>query len=286
MSVQINKITMRKGVRSTAQRMTGYAFILCLHFIFVVGLFMNPDRYDFLVLGIFYLISGMIGVNAGLHRYFSHRAFKTSRIFQFILGLLGCLTLTDPISFAGKHRLHHRYTDTQNDVHGPHFGFWQSWFGSLVDHGYSKTELRAQVKDLTKFPELMLLHRYSLYPAILTGALIWILGGFCMFAVGYIASVIVFMHLAGATNYFCHKYGYRRFESRDTSTNNIWVNLITMGEGWHNNHHAYKSSANLGFVWWEWDPAYYSIQLLSLLGLVQNVKTFPDRVKHNSKSIK
>ncbi|MCB1317087.1 MAG: acyl-CoA desaturase, partial [Leptospiraceae bacterium] len=256
-----------------------YTVIAALHVIVVLGILSGVEARDWIMLVAVYLACGMVGVNAGLHRYFSHRAFRTSRVFQFILGWLGAVTMTDPISFAGKHRIHHRYSDTERDVHGPRFGFWQSWFGSLVDHGYTKTELQARVKDLTGFPELMLLHRVPLLATATTGALIWWLGGFSMFAVGYVLALLIFINLAGATNYFCHKYGSRRYNTDDTSTNNMWVNLITMGEGWHHNHHYYQASANCGFFWYEWDPTYWSIRLLAILHIVWDVKTVPLRVR-------
>jgi stearoyl-CoA desaturase (delta-9 desaturase) len=220
-----------------------------------------------------------LAVPLALHRYFAHRSFKTSRCFQFVLGVIACTTFTDPIWFSGKHRIHHASTDTDEDVHSPKGGFWHCWFGHLVDDGCSVAELHAHTKDLMRFRELIWLHQYFYIPGVLLGMCTYAVGGFSMFAIGFCLSRIVEIHSASAVNYICHRWGTRRFETEDESTNSRWLAWLTLGEGWHNNHHYYPAAARAGFFSGEIDFIYRGIQFLEWLGLVWDVREVPSSIK-------
>jgi stearoyl-CoA desaturase (delta-9 desaturase) len=219
----------------------------------------------------------MFGITAGYHRYFSHRAFKTSRAFQFLLALLGVTaTQKGPIWWSATHRHHHKHSDQEDDVHSPERrGFWYShvfWWLNR-DHENANTSL---VPDLTRYPELRWLDKYHLVgPAILLAAT-WAIGGLDGALWGYVVSTCVLIHATFTINSLAHVFGSRRYATTDTSRNNVFLALLTMGEGWHNNHHHYMSSARQGFFWWEVDVSYYIIRVLEKIGLVWDVRGVPE----------
>jgi stearoyl-CoA desaturase (delta-9 desaturase) len=270
-----------RPTRSRPEILGSTAFLLALHAIPVVALFAGTTQADWLALVAFYLW-GAFGMGIGLHRYFAHAAFDTSRAFQFFLALSAASTFTDPIAFAGKHRLHHKYSDTEEDVHSPGLGWWFCWFGHYVDEGYPQEEVDAMARDLARYPEMRWLRRYFLVPGGVIAALTWLLGGFSMFAIGFCLSRVLIIHASSAVNYFCHRLGTRRYATRDLSTNNIFVALLTFGEGWHNNHHHYPAAARAGFYWWEVDAFYYLIRLLAAAGIVWNVREVPVSVRQTA----
>lgn len=231
----------------------------------------GTNTTDWLLFAIIYPIQS-IGVGISLHRYFAHRAFRTSRWFQFVLALSAASVFGDAVRFAGKHRLHHRFSDTTNDTHTPLKGFWSCWYGSLLDNGYTDAELCAVARDLEKYPELMLLHRYWMMPGLFLCAVAFLVGGLSGVAIGVLLGSAILITQSGAVNYFCHKSGTRRFETKDRSTNNVLLALLAWGEGWHNNHHHYPASARAGFRWWEIDMYYWVIALFEKLGLIWDVR--------------
>ena len=237
----------------------------------IAVLFTGTNSTDWLIFAIVYPIQCM-GVGVSLHRYFAHRSFKTSRWFQFVLALMASSVFGDPVRFTGKHRLHHRFSDTTNDTHTPLKGFWSCWYGSLVDNGYSDDELCETARDLQKFPEMMLLHRFWLAPGLLLCLLVFSIGGLSSVAIGVLLGSALLMNQASAVNYFCHKYGQRRYDTPDQSTNNVMIAILSFGEGWHNNHHHYPSTARAGFFWWEIDFYYMAIWMFEKLGLVWDVR--------------
>ena len=269
---------MRAPARSRAERLRGYAFIGTIHLLPLIAIVRGTNARVWIAFAALYVILSM-SVGVGLHRYFAHRSFKTSRPFQFLLGIGATLSFTDPIAFTGKHRLHHRYSDTEEDVHTPLQGFLRCWFGSVVDEGYTDDQVMARARDLTQFPELRLLHRFYYVPGLLLSAVILALAGFTYFAVSYVGAIALLLNLTSSVNYFCHIYGSRPYETRDDSRNNFWVALVSFGEGWHNNHHYYPNSARAGFEWWQFDPVYWVIRLLQALGIVWQVRDVPERVR-------
>jgi stearoyl-CoA desaturase (Delta-9 desaturase) len=252
----------------------GIVSMLTLHVIPAVAVVQGTSARDWLGCAGLYL-TFVVGGGMGLHRYFAHRAFRTTRAFQFALALLGSTAFTEPIGFAGKHRLHHRHSDTTQDVHAPQQGFWYCWFGSLFERPERATDIERMTADLMRYPELVWLHRWPYVPALMLGGMIWWMGGFSQFAIGFVLSRLLILHAVSAVNYFCHRSGQRPFATRDRSTNNLLIALLTFGEGWHNNHHRFPRAARAGVRWWELDPIYYAIRLCAAMGLVWGVRDVP-----------
>ena len=249
-------------------------FLITLHAIPAAAIIRGTSSSDWIACVMSYVVIAM-STGVGLHRYFAHRAFRTSRVFQCFLAVLACTSFVDPIGFAGKHRLHHRHADRDADVHSPRQGFWYCWLGSLIDDGYSDREILSMASDWRRFPELMWLHHWFWIPAVALGGVTWWIGGFSMFAMCFCLSRVLLLHLISTVNFFCHFAGTRRFATADASTNNMVVALLTFGEGWHNNHHRHPRSARAGLRWWEIDPVWYVIKLLAWIGLVWNVREAP-----------
>jgi len=211
----------------------------------------------------------MFGITAGYHRYFAHRSFKTSRQFAFVLAFLAQSSAQRGILWwAGNHRQHHRFSDTDDDVHSPvRHGFWHAHFGWFFTDGHRRTDLTA-VPDLTHCPELVWLDRHPYLPAVLTGLLVWILARWSGLVVGFLWSTVALWHATFSINSLAHLAGRQRYVTGDQSRNNLWLALLTFGEGWHNNHHHYQSAARQGFLWYEIDISYFALKALAATGLV------------------
>jgi stearoyl-CoA desaturase (delta-9 desaturase) len=221
----------------------------------------------------------MFGVTAGYHRYFSHRSFKTSRVGQFLLAFLAQTSAQRGVLWwAATHRHHHRYSDTVEDVHSPrHHGFWYSHLGWIFTKRHAKVDY-AQIPDLARYPELRFLDRHQYFPAAVLGVLVWLWLGWTGLVVGFLWSTVALYHGTFAINSLAHQSGSQRYITGDDSRNNWWLALITMGEGWHNNHHAYQSSARQGFRWWEVDFTYYLLKALAWTGVVRELRAPPAEV--------
>jgi stearoyl-CoA desaturase (Delta-9 desaturase) len=224
----------------------------------------------------------IFGIGAGYHRYFSHRAYSTSRAFQFVLALLSQSTAQKSVLWwAAKHRHHHLHSDTEQDIHSPrHQGFFYSHVGWIFAHRHDTTDL-AKVADFARYPELAWLHRFELAPAIALGVLCWLIGGWPGLVVGFFWSTVLVYHATFCINSLAHVHGRQSYVTGDDSRNNWLLAVITMGEGWHNNHHAYQSSVRQGFRCWQVDPTFYILKGLSWLRLVWGLKTPPEAVLRN-----
>ncbi len=218
----------------------------------------------------------MFGITAGYHRYFAHRSFKTSRAFAFVLAFVAQSSAQRGILWwAGNHRQHHRFSDTDGDVHSPvRQGFWHAHFGWFFTDQHRATDLAA-VPDLAQYPELVWLDRHPYLPAVLTGLLVWLVAGWSGLVVGFLWSTVVLWHATFSINSLAHLFGRRRYVTGDQSRNNLWLALITFGEGWHNNHHHYQSAARQGFHWYEIDISYYVLKALAAAGLVWQLHSPP-----------
>ncbi len=226
---------------------------------------------------LFYYVR-MAGTTIAYHRYFSHRTFKTSRAFQFILAFWAETSAQKGILWwAAHHRDHHKYSDQQGDIHSPLRGFWWSHMGWILCAKYGETKT-ANIKDFAKYPELRWLDRHYLVPPTLLAVAIFAIGGLPALVWGFFVSTVALWHGTFLVNSLNHVWGSVRYESQDLSRNNGLIALLTMGEGWHNNHHHYQSSANQGFFWWEYDFSYYLIRLFQAVGLVHDVRTPPKHI--------
>jgi stearoyl-CoA desaturase (delta-9 desaturase) len=189
-----------------------------------------------------------------------------------------------PLWWAAHHRLHHKYSDTEPDVHSPVvYTFWQSHVGWLFDKKNDPTHWQI-IPDWMKVPELVWLNRLHWIPGIVLGAACWAVSylvtgsGWGGLTVGFLLSTILLYHGTFMINSLAHVLGSRRYETTDDSRNNFALALITLGEGWHNNHHHYQSAARQGFFWWEVDVSYYTLKALSWVGLVWDLRQPPQRL--------
>jgi stearoyl-CoA desaturase (delta-9 desaturase) len=228
----------------------------------------------------------MFGVTAGYHRYFSHRSYATGRVFQFILALIAQSSAQRSVLWwAAKHRHHHLYSDTVRDVHSPrHTGFLYSHVGWIFARRHDATDL-GRVADFARYPELAWLQRFEILPAFILAIACLLIAGWPGLVVGFFWSTVLVYHGTFMINSLAHVRGSRRYVTGDDSRNNPLLALITMGEGWHNNHHACPSSARQGFRWWEVDMTYYLLRLLALVGIVRELKAPPARVLSNEQQL-
>lgn len=231
----------------------------------------------------------VFALTAFYHRYFSHRAFKTSRTVQFLGALLGnAAAQRGPIWWAAHHRHHHRASDKPDDIHSPHQdGFlWSHMLWFMTRRNY-QTDGRL-VKDLLRFPELRWIDRNDFVVPLLLAlgmyGLGWLLqiyapqlktNGPQMLVWGFVISTVALYHVTFSINSLAHQFGTQPYQTNDDSRNNFWLALLTFGEGWHNNHHHFPNSARQGFRWWEIDISFYVLYLLSCLGLVWDLKPAP-----------
>ncbi len=238
----------------------------------------HPTVRDLVLAGALY-VARMAAVTGGYHRYFSHRSFQTSRAFQFVLALFaGTAVQKGPLWWAATHRHHHRYSDQPEDVHSPtQRGFWYAHMGWVFAPRFEQTRLEL-VPDLAKYPELRWLDRFWLVPQVGLAVLLFALGGAHGLVWGFFVSTVLLWQGTYSINSFTHLFGRRRFPTTDTSRNSLTLALITLGEGWHNNHHYYQGSMRQGFYWWQVDLVGYFIRALEKIGVVWNVRKAPQRV--------
>ena len=239
----------------------------------------------------------MFAITGFYHRYFSHKSFKTNRFWQFIFGAVGNASVQrGPLWWAAHHRHHHRFTDQEQDVHSPSLhGFWWSHIGWLTSRANFPTKYK-YVAEWAKYPELRWLNRFDTVIPILLALALYIFGvllerfaphlgtnGMQMLIWGFFISTTVLFHATVTINSFDHMYGSRRYNTPDTSRNNALLALITLGEGWHNNHHHFAVSARQGFFWWEIDMTYYFLVFMSWLGIVKELRPIPEHVLNRNR---
>jgi len=245
----------------------------------------------------FLYILRMFAITGGYHRYFSHRSYKTSRLFQFLLGLLGTTAAQKgPIWWSSHHRHHHRHSDTPEDVHSPIVkGIYYAHIGWVLSTEFVHTRYEL-VKDLTAFREIRWLDKFHLLPPTMLAVGTWLLGLWLeaypnlgtsrwqMLIWGFFISTVLTYHGTFCINSFMHLVGKRRYQTTDSSRNSLILALITLGEGWHNNHHYYPGSERQGFFWWEIDISHYILKVLSCLGIVWDLRSPPERVVNLSEA--
>ncbi len=231
----------------------------------------------------------MLAITGFYHRYFSHRSFATSRVTQTVFAVIGASAVQrGPLWWAAHHRHHHRHSDRPDDTHSPkQEGFFWShvgWFLSRANFPIREE----RIPDLLKFPELRFLDRFDILVGVALAVSLYVLGAILKWSVpelgvsggqlliwGFFVSTIVLYHATFTINSFAHRFGRRRYATADESRNNVWLALITFGEGWHNNHHHYPASARQGFYWWEIDITWYFLKLLERLGLIWQLRPIP-----------
>lgn len=234
----------------------------------------------------------LFAITAFYHRYFSHKAFKTNRFWQFVFALIGNMSAQrGPLWWAAHHRAHHQHSDTEEDLHSPvQRGFWWSHMGWFTCDASFKTQWH-RIKDFARYPELRWLDRYDIFAPFLLVVILFIAGqwlasyypqlgtsGLQLVIWGFFISTVLLFHSTVTINSLGHIWGKRRFNTKDNSRNNALLAMLTLGEGWHNNHHRWATSARQGFYWWEIDISFYLLKVLQWLGIVYDLNPVPEKI--------
>jgi len=234
-------------------------------------------------------LARMFAITAFYHRYFSHKTFSTSRPMQFLFALAGAsASQRGPLWWAGQHRHHHQHSDADTDAHSPRqHGFWWAHVGWITSARNFPTDY-SRVKDLAKFPELVFLNRFDTLVPVLLAVALFGLGAFLqsqfpalgvtggqLLVWGFFISTTLLINATSSINSLAHLIGKKRYDTGDDSRNSLFLALITLGEGWHNNHHRYMSSTRQGFYWWEIDISFYLLKMFSWTGLIWNLRPVP-----------
>jgi stearoyl-CoA desaturase (delta-9 desaturase) len=265
--------------------------IFIMHLLALGALFTGFSWAAVIALLITYVVR-VFALTAGFHRYFSHRSFKTSRVFQFIMAWVGTSAAQlGPMWWAANHRHHHQHSDKPEDIHSPVVkdAFW-AHIGWILCRAYGSIQ-HDRIKDLSKYPELRFIDRFHVLPVASLISLLYVIGaglnayypalgtsGMQMVMWGFFLSTILVYHVTFCVNSVTHIVGNKRFDNDDESRNSFWIALLTFGEGWHNNHHRWPLSARQGMYWWEFDLSYLLLRGLEKLGLVWDLKVYPEAV--------
>jgi len=251
-----------------------------VHVLAIVGVAITGLSWRGLALALACYLPRMFFVTAAYHRYFSHRSYKTSRWFQFLLALGATTTAQKgPLWWAAHHRIHHKLSDAPGDLHSViQSGFWWAHHGWILSRDLEDTDL-SRIKDFSRFPELRWLNTWWMLPVIGIAVVMFALGGLFALVWGFAVAQVLCWHGTFTINSLSHVWGKRRYATGDDSRNNPVLAVITMGEGWHNNHHHYQVSARQGFYWWEIDCTYYVLRALSAVGLVWDLHGIPARIR-------
>jgi stearoyl-CoA desaturase (delta-9 desaturase) len=272
---------------------TEIGFII-VHLLPLAAIYTGATLFDWLACAFLYFFR-MFWITGGYHRYFAHKSYKTSRWFQFVIAFLAQTSAQKgALWWAGNHRHHHRHSDTPEDPHSMKlYGFWYSHVGWIVGPDYKETDFKT-MGDFAKYPEIVWLNKHYLVPPTILALVVMALGGiidggsitsmfsvygFSALLIGFFLSTIITYHGTFSINSIMHKFGNQRYNTGDESKNSLWLALLTLGEGWHNNHHYYEVASRQGFFWWEVDITWYGLKMLSWIGLIWDLKGVPDHIK-------
>jgi stearoyl-CoA desaturase (delta-9 desaturase) len=232
-------------------------------------------RFRWSMVGLMLAMYGfrMFCITAGYHRYFSHRTYKLGRVWQLVIAF--CAETSGQkgvLWWAAHHRVHHRQADHEGDIHSPGLrGFWWAHVGWVLSNEHDDYDPRL-IQDFGKYPELRWLDKHYCIPPAVLGGLIFALGGVDAFVWGFLVSTVLLFHGTFAINSLAHLWGSRRFSTPDDSRNNFVLAIVTLGEGWHNNHHQFMYACRQGIRWWEVDVTYYILKGMSWLGIVRELR--------------
>jgi stearoyl-CoA desaturase (delta-9 desaturase) len=237
-----------------------------------------PSTFSWAAVGVALLLHCLtigFGITLGFHRLASHRSLRVPGWLEYFFIFCGTLAGQGGVlGWVGYHRLHHRYTDQPQDPHNSRRGFWWSHISWLMHEVPSRQALTPLIRDIADDPFYRFCHRHYILLQFALALLLYALGGLPFVVWGIFVRLFIGFHSTCFVNSMCHMVGYRSYVTGDRSTNCWWVSLLTFGEGWHNNHHAFQASAQLGVRWWEVDLIWQFIRLLSALGLATRVKPF------------
>jgi len=237
-----------------------------------------------LVMAVIYVLAINVGIGMCYHRLLTHRGYQVPRWLEYLMTFFATLSLEGgPIFWVSTHRVHHQLSDKEGDPHTPREGGWWAHAGWILfgESLHAQTEVLARyTPDLTRDRFHVWMSKYHWLPVTISGILLfaggWYWGGWvnavAMVLWGVFLRVTIGLHATWLVNSATHMWGKRRFETRDDSRNSWWVALLTGGEGWHNNHHAHPVSARHGLTWYEIDPNFWGIWLLSKIGLARKIQ--------------
>jgi fatty-acid desaturase len=251
--------------------------IVSFHLLAIPALFMFSWQ-NVLAMLVGNWIVGSLGVGLGYHRLLTHRSFKAPKWLEYLLTSFGTMSIqSEPYKWVATHRIHHAFTEMDKDPHSTRPGFWWAhivWImhGTAQDH--DEATMKKYVPDLLKDKFHVLLARFFYVPIIISAFILFAIGGWSMVFWGVFMRVVVGWHSTWFVNSAAHYWGSRRFDTKDDSTNNWWVALLTFGEGWHNNHHAFPTSARHGLKWYEFDSNWLMIQLFEKLGWAKDIRVY------------
>ena len=270
--------TSRRAPDERVNRITSIPFIL-LHLLPLLAYFTGVSPKAIVLCVVLYF-GRMFFITAGYHRYFSHRSYRLNRFWQFVMAFGGGTSAQKgALWWASHHRDHHRYSDTPSDVHSPtQKGFFWSHVGWILCDKYAATDYD-RIKDFARYPELVFLNKKDWIAPWALGIACFLIAGWSGLLIGFVLSTVLLWHATFTVNSLAHVMGRRRYATEDTSRNSALIAALTLGEGWHNNHHYYQASARQGFFWWEWDPTYYALKVLSGLHIVKGLRQPPARVR-------
>lgn len=291
----MSETVLKPEVRSKPILKQEIAFAV-IHLLPLAAIWTGATLFDWILCGVLYVVR-MFWITGGYHRYFAHKSYKTSRFFQFIIAFMAQTSAQKgALWWAAHHRHHHRHSDTPADPHSMKiYGFWYSHIGWIVGPDFKKTDYKT-IGDYAKYPELVWLNKYYLIPPVLLAVGVaalgaWVNGGspLLMFThhglstlfIGFFLSTVILYHGTFSINSIMHKFGNQRYETGEESKNSVWLALLTLGEGWHNNHHYYETASRQGFFWWEVDITWYVLKGFEAVGLIWDVKGVPDHIKYS-----
>jgi sn-1 stearoyl-lipid 9-desaturase len=245
--------------RKPAPNWVNVTFIGAVHIFAILGIW--TFSWSALALAVaLWGITGGLGITLGFHRLLTHQSFETTPWLRRVLAVFGTLAVQGgPISWVATHRLHHAHSDGELDPHNSRRGFWWShigWMSRLDPRFESFARYRQYAKDLVSDRFLVFLNRWFVVLQIALGLLLLAAGGWSFVIWGIFVRLVFGWHCTWLVNSATHMWGYQTYDSRDEARNNWWVALLSFGEGWHNNHHAFPRSARHGIQWWELDMSF------------------------------
>ncbi|WP_202224269.1 acyl-CoA desaturase [Okeania sp. KiyG1] len=254
-----------------------WSIIGFMAFLHIGALFaLLPSNFSWTAVGLALLlhwITGGLGITLGFHRMVTHRSFKTPKWLEYFLVFCGTLACEGGVcDWVGLHRIHHLHSDNEQDPHDSHRGFWWSHMGWMLHNLPIRSEVPRYTKDIADDPVYKFLQANFIPIQFAFGILLFLVGGWSFVVWGIFFRIVAVFHCTWLVNSATHKFGYRTYDAGDDSTNCWWVAVLTYGEGWHNNHHAFQYSARHGLQWWEIDTTWMMIQLLQAFGLATDVK--------------
>ncbi|MCU0551359.1 MAG: fatty acid desaturase [Leptolyngbya sp. Prado105] len=249
-------------------------YVLAIHIGALFVLLPSNFRWSAVGLMLFlYWITGGLGITLGWHRLVTHRSFQTPKWLEYFFVFCGTLALQgSPIEWIGLHRNHHTHSDQKPDQHDSGKGFWWSHMLWMFYDIPAKAEVSRLTKDISNDRVYQFFDKYFFHIQVVFAVLLYLMGGWSFVVWGVFFRLVFVYHCTWFVNSATHKFGYRTYDTNDRSTNCWWVALLTYGEGWHNNHHAYQYSARHGMKWWEFDMTWMTIRFLQAIGLAQKVK--------------